>query len=257
MVGPYTSQFYQGQKVGSRTSADQIAPLLIELLHPRSVIDVGCGVGHWLSTFKRLGVPLVRGIDGPWVGDQLHIDAEEFTSYDFSSASLPFEVILPQEKYDLAISLEFLEHLSPSLARDLVRFLCSVSDVVVAGAAVPGQGGTYHINEQWPDYWAALFREQGYVPCDVIRFAIWNTANLQPWYAQNIILYFRNRIPNNVLHYAQRVLSEIITEPRSIVHPAIFRLRTELSFYPVNKLLAACAHKVVRGLGRHFGKSRS
>src|SRR5262249_29145443 len=145
MPETYTTKFYERQETGSKTSAARIVPILVDLLRPQSVVDVGCGVGHWLATFKQLGVSVVQGIDGPWVKDQLYVDAVEFVSYDFSSASPPYAVNLPRKKFDMAISLEFLEHLSPAIAPHLVAFLCGLSDVVVVSAAVPSQGGTDHV----------------------------------------------------------------------------------------------------------------
>src|SRR5262245_11666846 len=129
MPQAYTPQFYEGQEAGSKKSAERIVPVLIDLLHPQSVVDVGCGVGHWLATFKQFGIPVVQGIDGPWVKNQLYVGAAEFVPYDFSSATPPYAVELPRKKYDLAFSLEFLEHLSPAIAPHLVTFLCGLSDV--------------------------------------------------------------------------------------------------------------------------------
>ena len=34
-------------------SADIIVPYIIELLNPKSVVDVGCGLGQWLYVFKK------------------------------------------------------------------------------------------------------------------------------------------------------------------------------------------------------------
>lgn len=48
---------------GSRRSAKEIIPLLLELIHPQSVIHVGCGVGSWLAVFKQFNVQEVLGID--------------------------------------------------------------------------------------------------------------------------------------------------------------------------------------------------
>jgi SAM-dependent methyltransferase len=223
----YTSEFYDEHRSGSRRSAEQIAPLLVDLFHPHSVLDIGCGAGTWLAALKRLGVQVVHGIDGPWVTGQLEIDRKEFTSHDFSTAALPYSVKLPSRKYDLVLCLEFLEHLDQELAGPLVTFLCKAADVVVASAAVPGQGGTHHVNEQWPQYWATLFRDRGFLPCDILRPAIWSLPGIEPWYAQNMIVYFKERIPEQVLERGRPMLLQAILEPRALVHPEIFSWQFE------------------------------
>jgi hypothetical protein len=78
------------------------------------------------------------------IGPQhLVIETSEFISFDFARAPIPYSLDLPIKKYDVAICLEFLEHLHPNIAGELVRFLCSVSDVIIASAAIPKQGGVH------------------------------------------------------------------------------------------------------------------
>jgi hypothetical protein len=48
----YDRDFYAGQSANSRRSADVIAPIVMQLLRPTSIIDVGCGVVTWLGTFQ-------------------------------------------------------------------------------------------------------------------------------------------------------------------------------------------------------------
>ena len=60
----YTEEFYKTKKEGSRRTAEAIVPLVLALVKPQSVVDVGCGLGTWLSVFKDFGVKDVFGIDG-------------------------------------------------------------------------------------------------------------------------------------------------------------------------------------------------
>jgi hypothetical protein len=59
-------------------------------------------------------------------------------------------------------------------------------------AAVPGQTGDGHVNEQWPDYWIDKFKQQGYSFADIIRPAVWENEDVLWWYAQNTFLFFRD-----------------------------------------------------------------
>jgi hypothetical protein len=56
-------------------------------------------------------------------------------------------------------------------------------------AAVPYQGGTDHVNEQWPDVWVRLFQKRGFGVSDCVRRRIWENEAVQGFYAQNSLLF--------------------------------------------------------------------
>lgn len=181
---PYTTNFFSAISSGSSASAETIMPIIIDLLRPESIVDVGCGVGSFLSVARRLGVIDVMGIDGDYVPrNQLQIPLDAFVATDLSQ---PFDV---GRRFDVALSLEVAEHLPESSAGQFVKALIMLSDAVVFSAAIPGQGGTDHLNEQWPEYWANLFHESGYVPVDVIRPLVWADRSVEWWYSQNTVLF--------------------------------------------------------------------
>ena len=152
----------------------------------QSAIDIGCGVGTWLSTLNKAGVNEILGVDGPWVNkDKLVIPPECFKEHNFSET---VNVGL-DKKYDLAICLEVAEHIDGKDAGGFVKQLTSLSDVVLFSAAIPGQGGQGHINEQWPAYWAELFRANGHIVKDVIRARVWDDNCIPFWYRQNALLF--------------------------------------------------------------------
>ncbi|MBR0289463.1 MAG: hypothetical protein IJQ82_10825 [Selenomonadaceae bacterium] len=49
----YDENFYKLQKDGSFKSAMAILPFVTKFIHPRSVVDIGCGVGTWLAAWKQ------------------------------------------------------------------------------------------------------------------------------------------------------------------------------------------------------------
>ena len=83
------------------------------------------------------------------------------------------------------------EHLAADYAEQLIASLVELSDVVLFSAAIPGQGGAHHVNEQWPGYWAARFGKHGYVPVDCLRRQLWANPDVDYWYAQNALIYVR------------------------------------------------------------------
>ena len=166
-------------------SPRQIVPVIMEWLKPQSVVDVGCGIGTFLFCFKQAGVKQVLGIDGHWANRALmkkYLDDTEFTVANLN------EPITVNRKFDLAVCLEVAEHLKESEADTVVKSLTGLSNIILFSAAVPGQGGENHINEQWIQYWQAKFAKEGYIVHDVLRKVFWNNEKVFWWYKQNMFI---------------------------------------------------------------------
>jgi hypothetical protein len=180
----YGAEFYAQHINGSVQAADIVAALVAELLRPNSVVDVGCGMGGWLRAFGKNGVPELSGIDGDHVDrSKLLFDPSRFSAADLSQ---PFQI---NGRYDLAICLEVAEHIPDEHSTELVRALCAAAPVVLFSAALPGQGGSGHINERWPEYWCERFEARGFRICDVIRPRIRDDHRVVWWYRQNMVIY--------------------------------------------------------------------
>ena len=94
-----------------------------------------------------------------------------------------------QKPFILAQSLEVAEHLDSKYAQNFINLLTSLSDIILFSAAIPYQGGTHHINEQPPLYWANLFAKNDFVCFDILRSRFWDNPNINSWYRQNILIY--------------------------------------------------------------------
>ncbi len=181
----YDKDFFAEAREVSLNSARVVAPILISLVHPTTVIDVGCGLGGWLLAFQECGVSRVAGIDGEYIDrSKLLVNPSCFTAADLSGSSLTI-----QGKYDLALCLEVAEHLPSKNSQRLVEVLTDVAPVVLFSAAVPGQGGTSHVNEQWPSYWRDRFEARGFQLLDAIRPIIREDSRVAWYYRQNLLLF--------------------------------------------------------------------
>ena len=221
MATVYKDAFYQKRKNYAASSAAALVPLLIDLFKPRTVLDVGCGDGAWLQAFERLGGCTVCGVDGPWSPAGQRLGADKFVQFDLGARPIS-ELKLPIERFDLVISFEFLEHVEAAQGRDIVRFICEHAGAAVCGAAAPHQGGTHHVNEQYPDYWAALFEANGFKAYDFLRYAVWDNEAIKPWYRQNIVGYFPGGPPQRVRDFAQASIGDLLERPRALCHPGVF-----------------------------------
>lgn len=217
----YTEEFYDVIKEGCLRSAQTVVPVIMDLLHPETVVDVGCGEGWWLSVFKEHGCQ-VTGFDGAYVNqDRLAIAPSEFYGVDLATPWWRKSVdALPA---DLAISLEVAEHLPPDRADGFVGGLCHIADVVLFSAAIPGQGGNGHVNENWPAYWAAKFEARNFRVSGGLRWEFWD-ADIENWYCQNLLLcVHRNELARRPS--LDRLFGTPSMAPISVVHPVLWTSR--------------------------------
>ena len=189
----YPKKFYERQRTDSKKSADIVLDALVhdvlgEIREIKSVIDLGCGVGTWLSFFHERGGH-VLGVDGDYVNrDLLLIPRDSFIPMDLTSDGLE----RLEGRFDLAMSLEVAEHLPDSASDSFIKKLCGLSDIVLFSAAIPFQRGKNHINCQWQSYWREKFSCNGFTGVDAIRKLIWSNDSVSSFYRQNIMLYVRN-----------------------------------------------------------------
>jgi SAM-dependent methyltransferase len=211
---PYGGDFFAEMVDGTR-AARRVAPVIVSMFAPQSVVDVGCGIGQWLVPFQEAGADIL-GVDGDYVErSKLMIPQEKFRAIDLASR---FSL---GRTFDLAMSLEVGEHLPADVARQFVESLTALAPVVLFSAAVPGQGGTHHINEQWPSYWIGHFNDFGFECFDVLRFRFWDDEEVGACYRQNMLLFVRAGQASNY----HGLISEAARQPKlplSIVHPGVF-----------------------------------
>lgn len=181
----YGRNFYSQYAAGSSRPAAIILERLFKLYRPQSVIDVGCGQGAWLSAAESCGATALTGLDGDWVNETDLLSK----NIRFVPVNLSESFPTLNERFDLCISVEVAEHLPEQKAAAFVDLLCRASDTILFGAAIKHQGGTNHINEQWPSYWINLFKSRGYACIDCIRGAVWDNPAVAWWYRQNTFLF--------------------------------------------------------------------
>ncbi len=205
----FSPDVYRQIRDGAIRSAAVIVPMVLAHLtmpddRTPEVIDVGCGEG-WFSAELQAHGCRVTSIDEA-------APPEAARGVDVQTVDLEGDYVLQRNAYDLGICLEVAEHVTDTAGARLVRELCASCRVIAWSAAIPGQGGHGHVNERWPTYWTELFRMSGYVLADPWRDALWADPDVEPWYAQNLLL-------------AQRATGGTLAEwpaPRCLVHPTVW-----------------------------------
>ena len=228
----YDSAYFEAQLALTKRSAEAVVPLVTALLEPRSVCDVGCGRGVWLSVFREHGVTKLLGMDGDYaLREPLEIDREQFRPVDLDQG------VPAAGRFDLAVSLEVAEHLPEAAAGRFVDGLVGHAPAVLFSAAVPGQGGNGQVNERWPTFGRALFERHDYVAIDCIRPVIWEERGVRIWYRQNTLLYAsRALIESN--ERLKEARERYAGRPLSLVHPGMFEAALERPWDLLRKLTA-------------------
>ena len=248
----YNREFFEARQDLARKSAERATAWLMELLAPRSVVDVGCGTGGWLAAFRRQGVSEILGLDGDWVpSDQLEISANEFQVVDLHGS------LQIARRFDLAICLEVAEHISAPAGDALVRTLAQAASIVLFSAAVPHQGGTGHVNEQWPGYWIERFGREGMIAIDCFRPQFWNDAQMAWWYAQNAIFFVSPDASDRLAGLRSQEMKGSMGG-RALVHPQMLESMAARLENPMNHSLgqvlsvlpALVSRSVTERLGR-------
>ena len=215
----YPSDFYADRRAHTLHAARAILSALPAGLARRRLADIGCGTGTFLAAALEEGTQEAFGTEGDWVTpDMLDDPRIVFSARDLEQG-------FSGPAVDLVLSLEVAEHLSPERAASFVSDLVAMAPAVLFSAAIPGQGGVGHLNEQWQGYWAGLFAGHGYRAFDVVRPVIWADEAVPAWYRQNAILYLQGDLGERL------GLASTAPELLDRVHPAFWaRANRELKY---------------------------
>jgi len=184
---PPTQEYCHIQAARQTELARAIVPMLNIVYKPKSIIEFGCGCGAFLQIFAdTAGTDEFMGLDGSDYGDNLIIQKHKFRQVDFQKSNdIP-------KKYDIVVCLEIAEHLPKSHADIFIANLTMhAGTCVIFSAAIPGQGGDGHVNEQPHFYWHKKFTARGFTTRDNIRSIIAKNKKIPFWYRENIFCYER------------------------------------------------------------------
>jgi hypothetical protein len=199
-------------------SAQEVVPIIMKILNPKSVVDVGCGLAQWLKVFSLFGVDNILGIDGKHVPrEKIYIDKNNFQYHDLESSGK----IRVSSKFELAISLEVAEHITEKNSEEFVQLLSNLSDRILFSAAIPFQTGENHVNEQNHSYWQERFLRHGFYMLDIIRPIIWNNVNINWWYRQNMFILVKK---DDILYN-----KDVLFNGNQLIHPELFKMYVDIN----------------------------
>ncbi len=160
---------------------------VVDRFRPSSVLDVGCGLGAYLSLFRRSGASIL-GIDGFEWSTAHHISKDQYKCHDLRQ-SVPGL----HRKFDTSVFVETAEHLPEFAALAIIDQLASLTnDAIVFSAAQLNQPGHGHITCRDPAFWLERFEAHGWYADAQGSLSLRFLATLH-WFRRNLFLLTRNR----------------------------------------------------------------
>jgi glycosyltransferase involved in cell wall biosynthesis len=162
--------------------ADRLAKWVKEQLDPASLLDIGCGPGTYVDSFRDAGIAAV-GLD---IDERVH--GKEHLTYK----SL---LDITDERAEVVICLEVAEHIEPELEDQVVAKVAgAVGRTLIWTAAAVGQGGIGHINCKHKQEWADKLTAAGLVRNVELETAL-RTYIKQGyhlgWFSNNLLVFER------------------------------------------------------------------
>jgi len=154
---------------------------LVNKFNIKSVIDVGCGIGYSSKFFKSIGCHVI-GVEGSSIAHSRSLIKENCILHDYTTGKTNLN-----EKFDLAWSCEFVEHVEEKYIENFVNDFQKAKYLAMTFAGV-GQGGHHHVNENTQQYWIDVLSSYGF------EFSQENTEELRSKTAEDVTE--RLKIPN-------------------------------------------------------------
>lgn len=154
----YSRDFHKSIENDEYPQAVRLAEYITNHMPCSTFLDFGCSTGLYLKEIKS------------------HMSTIESVGYEFAedavNAALCPDVVqfdltqsLQRTKKEntLGLCLEVLEHIDDSNWLPVLTNMSNLCDKIIFSAAVPGQGGTGHINCRWKIDWIRRFHSLGWV----------------------------------------------------------------------------------------------
>ncbi|MGA1865743.1 MAG: glycosyltransferase family 2 protein [bacterium] len=157
---------------------------LYDRFRPESVLDAGCGMGHYLAYFKHRGAERIAGIDGISPGVSL-LEPGQYIQQDLNKG------VDIQGKYDLILCMETVEHIDEDASLKLIGKLSEhAGRLILFSAAEPHQAGIGHVNCKPIKYWIKKWDKLGWEPIlfDTLAFRVLATFS---WMKRNTLVLKR------------------------------------------------------------------
>ncbi len=156
----YSKGIGYGNKNKWMNDFEIIAENIIELFHPKKVLDIGCAYGYLVEALRNKGVE-AYGIDvSEYAVSQADDSIKPFLKSMSALEDLPENF---PHHYDLVVSIEMIEHLYEEDGLKLIKRMVSYADKVLISSTDSDFDDPTHFNVRPKEYWTLKFAENGFL----------------------------------------------------------------------------------------------
>ena len=185
-----------------------IADVIARDIAPRRVLDAGCAIGLLVETLRSKGIDATGFDVSSFAIDQVAETLKPFCWKATATDEL-------EERYDLIVCVEVLEHMSKPDAEAAIGNFCRHSDDVLFSSSPLDYREATHVNVHPPEYWAELFGRHGF-----FRDVDFDASFITPW----AVRFRKRRDPlHRIIADYERRYSEVARE-RGDLRDAAIRL---------------------------------
>ena len=162
----------------------RVLDLVIKELRPKSVLDVGCGVGNSLKYYLDSNIDAL-GIENSSIAISRSPVKEKIIKHNLK------KILNLNKEFDLVWYFEVIEHIHPDYENNFLKTLTNHSNNILISAARPGQGGHGHFNEKEPGYWINKFGKLGYQFDENFTLKVRSTMDN---HSENLLFFTKNNL---------------------------------------------------------------
>ncbi|PKO12956.1 MAG: methyltransferase type 12 [Chloroflexi bacterium HGW-Chloroflexi-10] len=133
----------------------KIAKKIKEEINPGKTLDAGCALGFLVEKMRECGIEAFGCDISEFAITNAHKSIQDYVF----QASLTEPI---QEKYDMIISIEVLEHMQKEDSEIAIKNLCEASNDILFSSTPFDYKESTHWNVQPPDYWSEQFAKHGF-----------------------------------------------------------------------------------------------
>jgi len=155
----YKGKYFKKKYVKLRKWEERIGVCIVNMFAPKSILDLGCGIGSFLSGSFSAGCEDITGIELNYNYAKKYIARSIFSHIRCGDVT---EDLNLKRNFDCVISIEVAEHINPELTGLFVENLVNYSNkYIIFSAAAPGQPGRGHVNLREKSLWVKDIESQG------------------------------------------------------------------------------------------------
>jgi|JFJP01.1.fsa_nt_gi 2-polyprenyl-3-methyl-5-hydroxy-6-metoxy-1,4-benzoquinol methylase len=148
---------------------EEIAQSIILQLRPKTVLDVGCGIGFLVKKLRKVGVKAFGFDVSKYAISQVPSEIQPYCWVGLATDDF-------SENYDLITCIEVVEHLPFVESMKAIENICSKTDVILFSSSPFDYREPTHFNVQPPEIWASQFAKYSF-----FRDLDFNASFIAPW----------------------------------------------------------------------------